>query len=94
MHKILQSAAKVAAVVMLVCSQWVWALPPGSVNVNTADTQTLAEKLQGVGQSRAEAIVEFREKFGAFTHLDNLLEVRGIGPQVIEANRDKIAFND
>ena len=37
----------------------------GPVNVNSADAETLAKELNGVGLSKAQAIVEYREKFGA-----------------------------
>ena len=67
---------------------------PGQVNVNTASVQEIAEMLDGVGEARARAVVEFREQFGDFDSLEALQEVRGIGPHVIEANKDVIAFTD
>ena len=62
----------------------------GAVNINTADAATLAQELNGVGSSRADAIVEYREAFGPFGAAEDLLNVRGIGPQILEANRDNI----
>ena len=38
----------------------------GPVNVNTADAETISESLQGVGLSKARAIVEYRQKHGPF----------------------------
>ena len=65
-----------------------------SVNVNTAPAEKLAEVLDGVGNSRARAIVDYREQFGAFETEEDLMEVRGIGQHVIDSNREKILFSD
>lgn len=60
------------------------------VDINTADADTLALALEGVGLAKAREIVAHRERFGAFKSLEQLQEVRGIGPATIAANRDKI----
>lgn len=60
------------------------------VNVNTADAGTIAANLKGVGQSKAEAIVAYREKNGAFKSIDDLAKVRGIGDKTVAANRELI----
>lgn len=62
----------------------------GPVDINRADAATLARELNGVGMSRAQAIVEYREKNGAFKTADELLRVQGIGPKVLELNRSNI----
>jgi len=62
----------------------------GPVNINTADAKTLAKELDGIGTSRAEAIIEYREKHGEFKHADDLKKVKGIGAQVLEQNRGNI----
>lgn len=80
--------------VLLLASHAALALPEGAVNVNTAAVEVLAETLDGVGVSKAQAIVEYREEFGQFLSVEDLLDVRGIGPKVIEINREKIAFTD
>ena len=79
---------------LLALSQAALALPDGSVNVNTAQAQVLAEMLDGVGSTRAQAIVEYREQYGEFKSVEELLDVRGIGPRVLEGNREKIALSD
>jgi len=61
-----------------------------AVNINTASAEELAEKLQGIGESRAELIVQFREAQGPFTSLEQLLEIKGIGQATLDKNRDKI----
>jgi competence protein ComEA len=50
----------------------------GKVNLNTASASQL-EELPGVGPVTAAAIVTFREEHGAFTSVDQLLDVSGIG---------------
>ena len=90
----MQSMLKLLCVTLLVLSQAVFALPDGAVNVNTAAPEALATALDGVGASKAQAIVDYREQFGEFSGMEDLLDVRGIGPQVIEANRNKIVFAD
>ena len=62
----------------------------GPVNVNTADAQTIARELKGVGLSRAQAIVDYREKNGPFRTAEDLAKVKGIGMKVVEQNRANI----
>ncbi|HKL52945.1 MAG TPA: ComEA family DNA-binding protein [Wenzhouxiangellaceae bacterium] len=64
------------------------------VDVNTATAEQLAEALNGVGESKAEAIVEYRETNGPFTHIDELINVRGIGMATVDKNREMILFGD
>jgi competence protein ComEA len=63
------------------------------VNLNTADAATLARELLGVGQVKAQAIIEYRAANGAFASVDDLLEVKGIGAATLEKNRDKLSIN-
>ncbi|EKT53516.1 ComEA family DNA-binding protein [Providencia sneebia] len=65
-------------------------LDSNKVNINQAGIEELAEKLNGIGIQKAKAIVEYREKYGAFNSLENILEVSGIGPAFLEKNRDKL----
>ncbi len=58
------------------------------VNINTADAKTLATNINGVGDKKAEAIVQYRKKHGPFKSADELAKVKGIGPNLIEKNRD------
>ncbi len=60
------------------------------VNINKADADELALKLSGIGVRKAQAIIDYREKFGDFKSIENLQEVNGIGPLFIENNRDKL----
>ena len=82
-----------------VCTAWALAvigpfvaLPSGAgpVNINSADASTIARELQGIGLSRAQAIVAYREKNGAFRSADDLRKIKGIGARTLERNRPNI----
>jgi len=59
---------------------------PAAVNVNTATLQEL-EKLPGIGEARAQAILDARKQRGGFKSVDELVDVRGIGPRNLEKLR-------
>lgn len=60
------------------------------VDINTADAQTLERELSGIGAAKAQAIIEYRTQYGKFASVDELLEVKGIGPAILERNREKL----
>ncbi len=60
-----------------------------SVNINTADTGELTA-LPGIGVSKAAAIVNYRSEHGLFVTVDELINVRGIGINVLEKIRDLV----
>ena len=62
----------------------------GPVNVNTADAETISAELQGVGITKAIAIVEYRQTNGPFKSVDDLAQVKGIGARTVEINRENI----
>ncbi|MFT5501495.1 MAG: competence protein ComEA [Woeseiaceae bacterium] len=62
----------------------------GPVNVNTADAETISAELQGVGITKAIAIVEYRKANGPFKSPDDLALVKGIGERTVELNREFI----
>lgn len=66
----------------------------GSVNINTADADTLVKILKGVGPAKAEAIVEYRKKNGPFKSPDQLADVSGIGKKLVEQNRQVITVGE
>ena len=66
----------------------------GPVNVNTADAETIARELQGIGPSKARAIVQYRKDNGPFETVEDLLKVQGIGPKVLEDNKKDILLED
>lgn len=59
------------------------------VNINTADATAL-QTLDGVGPATAEAIIAWREANGSFSSVEQLMEVRGIGPAKFEAMKDHV----
>ncbi len=62
------------------------------VNVNTANAEELAEALKGVGQAKAEAIISYRDSNGSFKHIDELINVKGIGIRTVDLNRGVITL--
>jgi competence protein ComEA len=66
------------------------ASPPGRVNLNTADAETLKRELSGVGLTKATAIVKHRQTYGPFESVEELLEVTGIGKTLLDRNREKL----
>ena len=65
-----------------------------SVNINGASAAELAAGLNGVGLSKAEAIVRYREQFGDFESVDELTDVTGIGAATVERNRSVIVLSE
>ncbi len=74
---------------MLAFSALVYA---GQVNINTADAATLAQELNGVGEKKAQQIIEYRNKYGAFKSADDLTKVKGISTKTVEKNRENIVL--
>lgn len=71
------------------------AAPGGAVSsgisLNTASAKDLTE-LPGVGEATAAAIVAHRESIGTFTSVEQLLDVKGIGPAKFEAIKDLVSL--
>ena len=61
----------------------------GLININTATASQLTA-LNGIGESKAAAIVEYREQHGDFGSVDELLNVPGIGEKILEGLRDQV----
>ena len=64
------------------------------VDVNAASAEELAQALDGVGEVRAESIVEHREANGPFAAPDELRRVDGVGPVTVEQNRERIRLGE
>ncbi len=63
-----------------------------AVDVNKASAEQL-QTLKGVGPKRAEAIVRYREDNGPFKSIEDLLEVPGVGPSLIEDNASALELS-
>lgn len=61
----------------------------GLININFADLNQL-QQLDGIGKVKAQAIIDYRETYGAFRTVDELVNVDGIGEKTLEKNRDRI----
>ncbi|KLV03934.1 transporter [Photobacterium aquae] len=61
-----------------------------TVNINDANAEELDELLVGIGPEKAQSIIEFRTQNGKFTSIEQLSEVKGIGPATVEKNRKRI----
>lgn len=59
------------------------------ININTATLKEL-QQLDGIGESKAKSIIEYREKNGSFNSIDELLKVNGIGDSLYEDIKGKI----
>jgi competence protein ComEA len=62
------------------------------INLNTADAATLAREMDGIGEAKAKAIVEHRQRNGAFRSVDELALVKGVGSKTVEANRPRLTI--
>ena len=60
------------------------------LDINSADAMAIAAALDGVGLTKAQEIVAYREMFGNFHSVEELADVKGIGPATVEKNRQRI----
>ena len=65
----------------------------GLLNINTATVDELIE-LPGIGEVRAQAIVDYRNQNGPFTSVDGLLAVEGISESVVEEIRPLVTVGE
>ena len=66
---------------------------PVTVNINEANAETLAAALEGIGLTRAQAIVDYRTQFGRFYSAEELSAVRGISTNTINRNLARIQID-
>ena len=76
----------------LFCSVFTSAFAATPLDVNTATAEQLAAVMTGVGRKKAQAIIEYRNEKGAFSEVDELIFVKGIGPSLLKKNRDYLSI--
>lgn len=81
-----------AAAILLIAAFLTPAFAAQSVNINSASAATIAENLNGIGEAKARAIIEYRTEHGNFVDEADLIKVKGIGAKLIERNRSLISF--
>ena len=90
--KALNTLWKVVFVAALLASANIANAAP--VNVNTADAETLAQNIKGIGPKKAQAIVNYRTQYGPFKSGQDLTKVKGIGQKIIDKNKSDLIFSD
>jgi competence protein ComEA len=65
-----------------------------SININTADKETLMSVIKGVGETRAEAIIAYRKENGDFKSVDELINVKGIGQATVDKHREQLTTSE
>ena len=63
----------------------------GLININSANLEEL-KKISGVGDVKAQSIIEYREKNGGFKSIDEIKNIDGIGEKTFEKIKDKITI--
>ena len=64
-----------------------------TININRASEGELVS-LHGIGSSKAQAIILYREMFGDFKTVEALAKVKGIGAKTVEKNRGRLRVQD
>ncbi|ABV36172.1 competence protein ComEA helix-hairpin-helix repeat protein [Shewanella sediminis HAW-EB3] len=62
-----------------------------NININTASVQELV-LLNGIGESKAQAIIDYRTSHGQFDSINDLVKVKGIGTKLVEKNKGVITL--
>lgn len=65
----------------------------GKININTADKETLMT-LQGIGESKAQSIITYREEYGGFEKISDLQKISGIKEAVYSKIKDHITVSN
>jgi competence protein ComEA len=83
----MKTITSIAALAALIVSSISMAAP---VNINSASAEEISQALNGIGHTKAQAIVEYRETNGLFNQADEIVYVQGIGDSTYQKNMDDI----
>ena len=64
----------------------------GTIDINNADVDMLMS-LPGIGEKTAQKIGDYRKANGPFKSIDDLLNVKGIGPKVLNKIRPLVKIS-
>ena len=59
------------------------------INLNTATLEELMT-LDRIGPQYAQRIIDYRETYGPFEKIEDIMKVKGIGPKTFEANKERL----
>ncbi len=65
-----------------------------SVDINHANAEAISTALKGIGDKKAQAIIDYRNEHGAFQTVDELLNVPGIGEKTLQRLRHQLSLGD
>lgn len=63
----------------------------GKININTASKAQL-DSLPGIGPAYASRIIEYRQSHGGFKSIEELVNVKGIGPKTLDKIKDLVTL--
>lgn len=78
-----------ALLLALICTFSIPSFAAG-IDINSATAEQISQEMKGVGPAKAQAIIEYRTLNGPFKSVEQLTEVKGIGPATVDKNRDLI----
>ncbi len=62
------------------------------ININTATAEEL-QQIKGIGETRAQAIIAYRDQHGSFAKVEDLLEVKGLGESILTRNQNMLVVD-
>ena len=68
-------------------------IPPQRIDINRAEAWLL-EALPGIGETRARAIIEYRQRNGLFRSINEIIQVEGIGEALYEEIKHLVTIGD